>query len=497
MTDPVYFRLCHSSFVREYGDMAYICNQLTRHDRVYDSAGGVFLREIKRVPRTLDEASTNICKRFGTCNPTEVRADFQEFLSDLESDLFIVTGQTPSALDIAEPRLRYGSGMVNYKETTHSFWNPDTEPWLQSSQTLLQQHFALHPTLVDFQIELTAKCNERCRHCYLPPAREMVSLPSATISRVLNEFADMGGITITFSGGEPLLHHDLPTFLKQARNNDLSIALLSNATLLNEPILAAIVEANISLFQVSIYSLNPDEHDFITRLPGSLHKSLASIEKLIEADVPVQISCPVMSTNYHSYADVLRWANDKGMKAYTDYIMVARSDLTTDNLAERLDEQQLRELISVIVRHDMDYQEEADEAARRAMRRLAPSRDPEDQVCGVARSTLCLSALGTYYPCSCWRGLSVGDANSQSLSEVWHNSPELDRLRKITWESFPKCLQCADFDFCAMCLARNFNEGNGDMFKVNEHFCMAARMNKTIVDEYNAEKKRKAANCRG
>ncbi len=41
-----------------------------------------------------------------------------------------------------------------------------------------------------------------------------------------------------------------------------------------------------------------------------------------------------------------------------------------------------------------------------------------------------------------------------------------------------------------MCLARNFNEGNGDMFKVNRHFCMAARLNKSIVDQYNADKRR-------
>jgi hypothetical protein len=51
------------------------------------------------------------------------------------------------------------------------------------------------------------------------------------------------------------------------------------------------------------------------------------------------------------------------------------------------------------------------------------------------------------------------------------------------------CLSCRDFDFCAMCMARNFNEGNGDMYKINQHFCMAARMNKEIVDAFNAQKK--------
>ena len=496
MSDQTYFRLCNSSFIRQYGNLAYICNQLTRHDRVYDASGGVFLKAIRREPRTIEDAVSEISHQFAACDLEQIHADFTEFLSSLESDLFVVTASTFGALGEKEPRLQYGTGMVNYKEVTKSFWNPDTEPWLRSSQSVLQEHFSVSPTLVDFQIELTAKCNERCMHCYLPPFREKVTLDAEMVFHVLDEFTEMGGITITFSGGEPMLHPDFATFLKRARMNDLSIAILSNATLLSDRLLEVIREVNISLLQVSIYSLKPNEHDYITGMDKSLKKSLASIEKFLAADVPVQVSCPVMMTNYRSYADVLRWANGLGMKAHTDYIMVARSDQSTDNLTERLREPQLRQLITAIVRHDMDYQEDTDESVRSATGRMVPARNPQDQVCGVGRSTLCLSATGRYYPCSCWRGMQVVDAMSASLSEIWSNSPELERLRRITWAVFPECLSCREFDFCAMCLARNFNEGNGDMFKVNKHFCMAARLNKAIVEKYHAGRKaqQKAAN---
>jgi hypothetical protein len=42
---------------------------------------------------------------------------------------------------------------------------------------------------------------------------------------------------------------------------------------------------------------------------GSLAKSLAAIDKLMTANIFLQISCPVMMTNYRSYAAVLKWAN--------------------------------------------------------------------------------------------------------------------------------------------------------------------------------------------
>ena len=43
-----------------------------------------------------------------------------------------------------------------------------------------------------------------------------------------------------------------------------------------------------------------------------------------------------MRKTYASYKAVLDWAYSHGIKGYTDYIMMARTDKTTDNLANRL-----------------------------------------------------------------------------------------------------------------------------------------------------------------
>ena len=85
-----YLRLCNSSYVRQYDDIAYICNQVTRHDRVYDISGGVFLKAIRREPRTIEDAVSEIASAFNVSDVTSVRDDFLEFISDLESDLFVV-----------------------------------------------------------------------------------------------------------------------------------------------------------------------------------------------------------------------------------------------------------------------------------------------------------------------------------------------------------------------------------------------------------------------
>ena len=60
----------------------------------------------------------------------------------------------------------------------------------------------------------------------------------------------------------------------------------------------------------------------------------------------------------------------------------------------------------------------------------------------------------------------------------------IGKIRNIKQKDFPKCLDCEARDFCSMCLVRTFNENNGDMFKINEHFCKVAFLNKKLAEEW-------------
>ena len=54
--------------------------------------------------------------------------------------------------------------------------------------------------------------------------------------------------------------------------------------------------------------MNPETHDFITTIKGSFLKTKAAIELLVQNDIPVQISCPVMKANKHDYIDIINYA---------------------------------------------------------------------------------------------------------------------------------------------------------------------------------------------
>ena len=478
-------RLCADSFVRRYGEIGYISSQLFKKDRLYDDIGADFLCALSRKPRHWDDVVNDLLALYEDVSPSELIADYTEFVNDLADDGFVLCGESIEDLDRREPRFCYADAdqIIKEKQTSRSILNADASTELSDTQTVLSERFHASPLLFNLQIELTSACNERCRHCYLPPERLQKHADSSLVRRVIDEFAQLGGLSFTFGGGECLLHPEFIPLLKHARDRDLSVSILSNLTRMGDRELEAIRGARIAQLQVSIYSLKSEEHDYITNVPGSLAKTLAAIERLVEADVPLQVSCPVMRTNCRSYKDVLIWAQERRVKAQTDFIMMARSDFTTDNLNERLNDEETVSLIQDMMEADRDYRED-----------IESERDPLDKddapVCGVGRDTLTLAADGTYFPCAGWQGYPVGNANTQTLAEVWQGSPELNRVRSITKGNFPKCRQCADRDYCAMCLVRNFNESGGDMMNLATRFCEVAHLNRKVVEDWKAVRKK-------
>jgi MoaA/NifB/PqqE/SkfB family radical SAM enzyme len=145
--------------------------------------------------------------------------------------------------------------------------------------------------------------------------------------------------------------------------------------------------------------MNPDIHDSITLAPGSFEKTKNAILKLIENDIPLQISCPTMKQNKNSYVEVLNWAQEHRVRAVTDYIMMARYDHTTGNLDNRLSLEEVEKIINDIITNDTEYQKEMLTTDIDASDKRDTSNDI---VCGVCVSSICMVANGGVYPCAGW-----------------------------------------------------------------------------------------------
>ena len=478
-------RQSKNSFIRTTEHYGYITNQLTRHDRVYNESGVDWLKEISRIPKETEDIVNNLMCLYEDADINILRKDFLEFCQSLASDKFIVMGETEEELNSKDEDFSYK--MDNPKTLTEDYTQDACETISENTQDFFLEEVQGRPLISALQFELSSRCNERCIHCYIPNEKKNhgFDMPLPKVKSIIDEFAAMGGIHVTLSGGEAFLHKNLLEIAQYCREKDLVISILSNLISLKEEHIEPLKKLNLSIIQVSLYSMNPQIHDFITTVKGSFEKTKKAIERLVAADIPVQISCPIMKANRHGYNEVLDYAKSLKIKAQTDYIMMARSDLDTDNLANRLSIEETEELLRDIIEHDVAYREET--LTQRPVSseiEFDYQRYLHQPVCGVGYDNCCITANGDVYPCAGWQDYVLGNVYKNSLKEIWENSEKIEQLRKITQASFPQCIKCDAHDYCARCLVRSYNESGGDMFAINHHFCDVAHLNKKLVEEY-------------
>lgn len=101
-------------------------------------------------------------------------------------------------------------------------------------------------------IYLTNACNLRCKHCFMRAGAPLKDeLPADEWCRILSEFKDNGGQSVTFSGGEPLMNRDFDNILLHASSLQLETTVLSNGILWTQQRIDKLA-SHISQIQISI-----------------------------------------------------------------------------------------------------------------------------------------------------------------------------------------------------------------------------------------------------
>lgn len=468
-------RLARQTYVRQYGEFTYLFGKVTAFDQVFRSAGP-FFAHLSRTPKARDTIIDEIVRDYADAPRDVVARDFDELLASLIAERVVLAGESAAELDAQEPVFTYD---CDDPKTAKDSRRHTYEEIAALPATLLEKHFAEHPTLFEFQMDITQACTERCRHCYVPEYNPLF-LPYGKICEVLDEFREMGGIHVSLSGGECMLHPDFVKIVKAVRARDCTVACLSNLTVCTDEIIDALVEAEASV-QTSLYSMSPAIHDEVTRRKGSWLETMGAILRLRAAQVPMRISCPCLKINYKDYPAVMKFAESIKMEAQTDFIIMGKQDCDTSNLCNRLDLDETRDLLRDIILENVPMESEYFSPGKK-VQMLSAEEWRRRKVCGACVNSMCLSANGDYYPCPGFAGVPLGNCYRQTLREVWEESGATKRIRAVTGADFPKCATCVDRDYCSTCMCRNFNE-SGDMFKPAEHFCRVAALNHEIVDE--------------
>jgi len=360
-------------------------------DLLLSKVGSIFYSRLLDTPQTMEHIITQLCELFPDIQSSIIREDAETFFMELYSKGFICCDEVS---DISTIRSQYFS--YNNTQPYELFVSQES-----NSLSIYENTFGETPRLTRVHIDVSSRCNERCIHCYIPMSKKCSTMTEELFDDILHQCTEMNVLNLTISGGEPMLNPHLKSFLLKCQENNFSVNLLSNLTLLTDDLLDIIADNLLVSVQTSLYAMDANVHDAITGDRGSNQKTLSAIKRLHEKNVPLQINCPIMKQNYHHYKDVIRYANSLNIEADSDYSLFGCYDLSKRNLSCRLSFEEIRSIIE-----EETWEPQKRERIEEAIENKRT--EPDDHICPVCKNSLCISNTGNVYPCEGWQSFTLG-----------------------------------------------------------------------------------------
>ncbi len=172
------------------------------------------------------------------------------------------------------------------------------------------------------EIEVTNKCNMRCKMCSRWAWKNQGSnLDINTIKRLVLEIKTLGGQNILLSGGEPLLREDFAEIVNKIQTNGLNIILFTNGTLMTEELADKLSKGNTK-FVFSIDSAIPEFYERIRGVKGSWKLATRGLKFAVDMNRKnghksrVGINFTTQKDNVQTMLETVKFSEENGV----DYI---------------------------------------------------------------------------------------------------------------------------------------------------------------------------------
>jgi len=325
------------------------------------------------------------------------------------------------------------------------------------------------PRQVD--IDITARCNLRCRYCYFfnNPAVAYQDLPAAEWLTFFDELGALGVMTVTLAGGEPFIREDLTTLLEGLVRNRMRFTLLSNGGLITDGTAAFIARTGrCECVQISVDGSCAAVHDSC-RGHGAFDGAIRGIRTLRRHGVAVAVRVTIHRHNLDDLDAIAHFLLEElGLPGFgtnsAGYLGSCR--LNADDIMLTLAGRQLA--MATLRRLAEKYPGRISASAGplaegRVWRRMEEARTQHAPAfpnrgrltgCGCPSNKIAVRADGAIVPCNMLAHVELGHINQDALSGIWQTSPALNQLRNR------QTIPLAGFAFCAGCSYIPYCTGN-------------------------------------
>lgn len=326
--------------------------------------------------------------------------------------------------------------------------------------------------LFSFDFDLTARCNQNCRHCYINlPASDAAArekeLTIAEIDRIATEAVSLGAFWCLLTGGEPLLREDFAEVYLLLKKKGLLVSIFTNATFFRESHIRLFKKYPPRDVEVTVYGVTKETYENVTRTPGSFDAFMKGLDLLQAGGIKIRLKAMALRSNVHEFDKIAEFCRARtgdffrfdpflhlrydGDKARNEEIRSERLSAKEIVALERTSEGRWRELQKKCGVHVETWTGEGE-----AVNLF---------ICGAGLESFSLGSEGLFRLCpSLWHPDCVYDLRKGRLFDAWNKLvPEVRNKTTKKKEFLKACPSCPLIELCPWCPAHaHLESGNLD-----------------------------------
>lgn len=321
-------------------------------------------------------------------------------------------------------------------------------------------------------IEITFRCNFRCRHCYVPEEERSTKKEMSTeqILRIIDEIAKEGCLWLLITGGDPLIRKDFLEIYTHAKKKGMLITVFTNGSLITSEIIECFQELPPYLVEITIYGMTEKTYRKVTQTKGNFQRVLRGVHSLLDTGIPLKLKAMAMKSNKHELWEIKRFAENLGVDFRFDAVINPGLDGSRNPCKERLSPEEVVEL-------DLLDLERVKEWRRFAQSFQGLPEHPDWLYhCGAGINCFNIDSQGRLALCLLAREPNY-DLLAGAFREGWR-----DFLYKARLQKAPpgKCSTCNKISLCGYCPGWAQLEGHNPKEPL-DYLCQITRLREKLL----------------
>lgn len=344
---------------------------------------------------------------------------------------------------------------------------------------------------LSFTLEITARCNNNCRHCYInlpagDKAAKAEELSLEQIERLADEAVSLGSFWCLLTGGEPLLREDFTDIYLNVRKKGLLVSVFTNAVLPTDEHIELFRKYPPRDIEVSVYGVTRETYEQVTRRPGSFKAFMKGLNLLLDNGLKVRFKAMALRSNFHEMQEISQFCRERTKDYFRfDPMLQLRSDGNLARNEEILSERLSPEQVVALEQADPERSKAMKEGCDKFIFPESPHSTCNHLFhCGAGNSSFAVSYNGIFRLCtSLWHPDCIYDLRTGSLTDAWYNFvPKVRDMRSNREEFLGRCRACRIVNLCMQCPAHAHLE-TGYMDLPVDYFCELAHARAAALTE--------------